>query len=141
MKVALAPGASEAIVQEMTSVAGSNAQAGTQLAGSNEPCTSSGLMSSLTGTPVAAALPLLPTVIWNWIVLPGLAALVPANEPDGRVRTSFSGLRLGLAVTVVVVSHSGSVEAAGHSLPGPVTTTTLGRLVVPAGKVASSTML
>ena len=58
-------------------------------------------MSSLTGTPVAAALPLLPTVIWNWIVLPGLAALVPANEPDGRVRTSFSGLRFGIVTTTL----------------------------------------
>src|SRR4051794_32961974 len=57
-------------------------------------------------------------------------AVLPVND--------FSMTRLDVVtVTVVSVSQSGSSLAAGQLLPGPVTTTTFGRWVVPSGNVSS----
>ena len=50
----------------------------------------------------------------------------------------FSALRSGAASTVVSVAQSGSSLPAAQLLPGPVTTTTFGRSVWPAGKLSSS---
>src|SRR5687767_12867729 len=98
-------------------------------------------MSSLTGTLVAAASPLLVTVIWNWTTSPGSAVFVPANTPLGMVRTSLVTVRPGSTSTVVFVSQSGSSDVSAQLLPGAVTTTTFGRFVVPAGKSASRVTL
>src|SRR4051794_7627510 len=94
-----------------------------------------GLMSSLTGMAVASASPVLLTVIWKVRVSPGSAVLVAPKEP-ALVLTSLTMLRSGAATTVVSVSQSGSLLSAAQLEPGPVTTTTFGRWVVPSGKVS-----
>src|SRR4029079_16388597 len=96
-----------------------------------------GLMSSDTGMSVASAFPVLLTVIWKVRLSPGSATLVGANVPS-LVLTSFRTSRSGAAWTVVSVSQSGSSLAAGQLEPGPVTTTTFGRWVVPSGNVSES---
>src|SRR4051795_10004314 len=95
-----------------------------------------GLMSSLTGIALAAPSPVLFTVIWKVSLSPGFAVLVGANVP-ALVLTSLTTLMSGV-LTVVSVSQSGSSLWAAQLLPGPVTTTTFGRWVVPSGNEPSS---
>src|SRR5688572_25498341 len=97
-------------------------------------------MSSLTGTLVAAASPLFEIEIWNVRTSPGSAVLVGPKAPL-FVLTSLVTSTAGSTSTVVFVSQSGSSDGGRQLLPGPVTTTTFGRFVVPAGKSASRVTL
>src|SRR6478735_3887348 len=96
-----------------------------------------GLMSSLTGMSLASESPVLLTVIWKVRVSPGSAVPVGAKAPS-LVLKSFRTLMSGAASTVVSVSQSGSSLSAAQLEPGPVTTTTFGRWVVPSGNVSLS---
>src|SRR5439155_5899507 len=76
-----------------------------------------------------SASPLFVTVIVQVTTSPGFAV---------SLSTVLTAWMLGWASTVVSVEQSGSSDCAGQLLPGPTTTTVLGRCVVPSGNEVSS---